>query len=64
MAENLGPLCYACRRFMGLAPDRGMTCGAYPGGIPVEILVSLADHRLPYEGDRGLGFEPRCAEEQ
>ena len=61
MAENLGPLCYACQRWRGLVSGKGFTCEAYPDGIPVEILVSLADHRMPFEGDRGLRFEMRAS---
>ena len=58
MAENLGPLCYACARFGGVAPGRGFACDAYPEGIPVEIMASLWDHRLPQRNDRGLRYEP------
>jgi hypothetical protein len=34
----------------------GMTCAAYPSGIPAEILDSDVDHRLPYAGDHGIHF--------
>lgn len=39
--------------------DDGITCLAYPDGIPQEILFGDVDHREPYEGDGGITFEPR-----
>ena len=35
-----------------------LACDAYPEGIPDEILDNKVDHREPFEGDRGLRFEP------
>jgi hypothetical protein len=34
-------------------------CGAFPDGIPRPILDNEADHRKPFDGDRGIRFEPR-----
>lgn len=50
------PICMYCTRF---DPDgAGLTCSAYPGGIPAGIIESAVDHREPYQGDHGLQFEP------
>ena len=34
-----------------------MTCEAYPGGIPDEILYEKFDHRTPAPDDNGIRFE-------
>ena len=47
-------ICHLCARRWG-----PLTCQAYPGGIPWEILAGTVDHRKPYEGDHGLQFVPR-----
>lgn len=44
-------LCESCKRRTGLD-----ACTAFPGGIPVDILASMADHRKPYPGDYGKLF--------
>ena len=48
------PICFSC---IHLVDGEGMRCNAYPEGIPVEILESEVDHRLPYKGDGGIHFE-------
>ena len=35
----------------------GLTCAAYPRGIPEEILTGEVDHTEPYKGDHGIQFE-------
>lgn len=51
-------LCMSCRRrqFKGDCTPEPQVCGAFPDGIPSEILWNRADHRYPYEGDHGLMF--------
>jgi hypothetical protein len=49
------PICYSC--YYLEADGLGMTCAAYPNGIPTEILESEVDHRLPYTGDNGIQFK-------
>jgi hypothetical protein len=46
------PLCFRCKHYRGQ-----ITCDAFPGGIPDEILISAVDHKEPYEGDNGIRFE-------
>jgi len=52
-------ICNKCKNVY----DDGLTCRAFPGGIPEEILVGEFDHHKPYEGDRGIQFEPMVFEE-
>jgi hypothetical protein len=51
-------MCAGCRR-----KHRGAVgCDAFPGGIPMAILVGEHDHCLPFPGDGGLLFLPCTAE--
>jgi hypothetical protein len=43
--------CIRCRHYRG-----ELTCGAFPGGIPEEILVGLHDHTKQF-GDEKVLFE-------
>jgi hypothetical protein len=63
------PICAACRHLRGTGgrleemlhedhdPFATPACDAFPGGIPQEIWLGGADHRLPFEGDGGLRFD-------
>lgn len=44
--------CIHCRHYLG-----GLTCTAFPQGIPKEILSGEHDHREPYDGDQGIRWE-------
>lgn len=44
-----------CRFFRRAAP--GLTCYAYPDGIPEDIIYSRTDHRKPVAEDHGIHFE-------
>lgn len=55
MASFCFPLCLACARHRP-ADD---TCSAFPFGIPADILVRSADHRVPIAGDDGVTFKAR-----
>lgn len=50
------PICYNCKH---LKPTKKETfvCDAFPGGIPGDIVNNVADHRKPFEGDRGIRFD-------
>jgi len=54
--EFITPICNMCKNMRLQEP--GATCNAFPNGIPDAILDNEADHRLPFEGDRGIRFEP------
>jgi hypothetical protein len=61
MFQNHIPLCYYCRHLRAGVDDgdkRLVTCTAYPDGIPKVMLESFGDHRIPFEGDHGIQFEP------
>ena len=51
--EQLG-ICHTCKRRRA----NGMTCEAFPDGIPVVILVGDVIHTSPYPGDGGLTYVP------
>jgi hypothetical protein len=40
----------------------GQRCEAFPEGIPEAILCNHHDHRVPFEGDSGILFEPEEVE--
>lgn len=50
-------MCVFCVFFRWGSSDTGLTCEAYPDGIPTAILLGAADHRLPLWGDNGIQFE-------
>lgn len=46
-------ICWKCKH---VNPD-GLTCKAFPEGIPGEILNGDVKHVRPIKGDRGIQFE-------
>ena len=50
--------CATCARYRGLNDKFRPSCDAYPDGIPEGIITGLVDHRLPQDGDGGLGWVP------
>lgn len=56
MTTMLPPLCTTCSHFV---MDKGnWHCGAFPEGIPEEILGGSVDHHKPYPGDQGIRYSP------
>ncbi len=49
------PLCSDCLH--RLHDFKKFTCTVYPGGIPMGIIRSEIDHRLPYRGNNSIQFE-------
>ena len=45
--------CLLCEHYIA-----GLSCAAYPEGIPEKILTGEHNHREPYKGDNGIRFEP------
>ncbi len=37
--------------------DDGITCAAFPDGIPIEVLNGEIDHRNFVKGDNGIKFQ-------
>jgi hypothetical protein len=60
MTSIAPPICGGCKHLVrdNDRPLADPKCGAFPAGIPTPILLSQADHRKPYEGDKGILFEP------
>lgn len=54
------PLCATCRHFRDV-DEIGLTCDAFPAGIPDDILTGELDHREPVAGDNGLQYEEKPA---
>lgn len=64
--------CIYCKHFQG-ATSQGnpqgnpfatpKICAAFPQGIPQEVLLTIHDHRLPFDGDHGVRYEPTSEEE-
>jgi hypothetical protein len=52
---SIGTQCPVCVQFR---VGSGMTCDAFPEGIPPEIATGRHDHTKPYPGDGGIRFEP------
>ena len=50
--------CVWCRH----RSDNGRRCRAFPDGIPEAILRNRHDHCQPYDGDRGIRYEPEVVE--
>ncbi len=55
------PICGGCTHLHGDLLDP--KCDAFPAGIPNEILLSKADHRQPYVGDKGIRFDPKTPQD-
>ena len=49
--------CNMCKWFKPRVEEPSI-CSVFPQGIPSEISYNRFDHRLPYDGDGGIGWEP------
>lgn len=49
------PGCMICKHINQM---HGLTCTAFPKGIPPMIMSGEFDHRKPYPGDNEIRFEP------
>ena len=54
---SLSPVCTGCRHLDHERLD-ARRCRAFPAGVPDAIWLGEHDHRTPYDGDRGIRFEP------
>lgn len=48
------PMCMICKHKF----KNKRKCQAFPEGIPWDIYSAGYDHRQPWDGDRGIRFEP------
>lgn len=55
--QVVAPMCVYCKHLDKSKNAESLTCAAFPDGIPIVILHSRHDHRLPYAGDSGVQFE-------
>lgn len=53
---GIPPICPGCTHFR---PMTGLTCEAFPSGIPTDILENKFDHRRSHPLDGGIIFEPK-----
>lgn len=53
------PICVVCVHLHPMEAGPGMTCDAFPQGIPASIRRTTFDHTKPYAGDNGIQFAPR-----
>ena len=56
-SPNIPVLCSVCYNVMGFNEKGVLTCRAFKGGIPNDILSGEFDHRFEHEGDEGILFE-------
>lgn len=50
---SYAPICLLCSRLR----DSGMTCEAFPDGVPLRIIRGESLHLRPEDGDHGLTFQ-------
>ena len=58
MEADLQEQCRSCSHFRASFEKGRPSCLAFPIGIPEEIWVGDFDHNNPFQGDRGIMFEP------
>jgi hypothetical protein len=51
--------CFECAHFDN---HKGLTCEAFPEGIPKELMFGYVEHATPYPGDKGIRFAQRVIE--
>ena len=54
--RGLDNIDYGCELCVHVHDD-GVTCDAFPEGIPIDIFWGSIRHTKPYEGDNGIRFK-------
>ena len=57
MTTVLKQICIFCKHLGGDNDNDQPTCKAFPFGIPDDIYLGGADHRMPLPDDNGIQFE-------
>ncbi len=53
---------FPCLECVHFGNHKGLTCEAFPDGVPKELMFGYVEHETPYPGDSGIRFAPRVVE--
>ena len=56
MTSITAPVCMTCKHYR--SSDYGLTCDAFPRGIPDVVLLDGNPHTEPIPGDHGITYTP------
>ena len=58
MTQAPTPICYRCQYFkVPPLKTKGLTCRAFPDGIPEDIILTGTSHIDPLPGDNGFQYK-------
>ena len=54
--------CAICTHLVRPGTGHGLTCAAFPDGIPDDLYYNRHEHQQPYPGDNGIRWQPKSRE--